>query len=174
METKGLISIFTGDGKGKTTSSLGLMLRATGHGHKVCVIQFIKGGWASGEQKAVECFGDLVDFHTMGKGFTWKSENIDEDIKLAKKAWDFAKNVIIQNNYQMVILDELTYLLKYKMVAEEDVLLCLLNKPENLHVVITGRDAADSLCEIADLVTEMKAIKHPYKKGIKAQKGFEY
>lgn len=174
MGTKGLISIFTGDGKGKTTSSLGLMLRAAGHGHKVCVIQFIKGGWESGEQKAVDCFGGLVDFHTMGKGFTWKSENIDEDIELAKTAWNFAKEVIAENNYQVVILDELTYLLKYKMVAEEDVLLCLLNKPKNLHVVITGRDATDSLCEIADLVTEMKAIKHPYNKGIKAQKGFEY
>ncbi len=174
MPTKGLIAVFTGNGKGKTTSSLGLAFRALGHGHKVCVIQFIKGSWKYGELEAAKCFSDLLDFHVMGRGFTWKSDDLEEDKKLARDAWEFAKTVIAENKYAMVILDELTYLPHYKMIDEEEILSVLKKKPAELHVVITGRYASDKLIAIADLVTEMKDVKHPYQNGVKAQKGFEF
>lgn len=173
-QTRGLLSIFTGNGKGKTTSSLGVLLRAVGHNHKVCMIQFIKGSWKCGEQEAVRHFGDLVELHTMGKGFTWKSENLDEDIELAQKAWIFAQETIQKNQHEIVILDELTYLINYKMVDEDLILETLYNRPEKMHVIITGRGASEKLIQAADLVTEMNEIKHPYKNGIKAQPGFDY
>jgi cob(I)alamin adenosyltransferase len=171
---KGLLMVFTGNGKGKTTSALGMAFRAMGHDFKVCVIQFIKGNWKYGELISAKQFDGLLDFHVMGKGFTWESENLEEDKKIAQEAWDFAKEVINSGKYQMVILDELTYLIKYKMVSEYEIVSFLSNRPENLHIAVTGRDASDSLIEIADLVTEMVSIKHPYDLGIKAQKGIEY
>jgi cob(I)alamin adenosyltransferase len=172
--TKGLVAVFTGNGKGKTTSSLGLAFRALGHGKKVCIIQFIKGSWKYGELEAAKHFSELLDFHVMGRGFTWKSDDLEKDKEVAKDAWDFAKKVISSNEYAMVILDELTYLPHYKIIDEHDILTVLKNKPEEQHVVITGRYASDGLIEFADLVTEMQEIKHPYKNGIKAQKGFEF
>ena len=171
---KGLIAIFTGNGKGKTTSSLGLAFRALGHGHKVCVVQFIKGSWKYGELEAAKQFDDLLDFHVMGRGFTWKSDNLEKDKEVAREAWDFARQIIKENKYSLVILDELTYLPHYQMIEEDEIVTVLKNKPEDLHIVITGRYASDTLIAQADLVTEMVEVKHPYKEGIPAQKGFEY
>jgi cob(I)alamin adenosyltransferase len=169
----GLTLIFTGDGKGKTTSALGLAFRALGHDFPVCIIQFIKGSWKYGELESAKGF-DLLDFHVMGKGFTWKSDNLDEDIEIARKAWQFAKETILAGKHKLVILDELTYLITYKMVDEQEILDVIANKPKEMHLVITGRGATTGLINAANLVTEMKEIKHPYKKGIKAQKGIEF
>ncbi len=174
MTNNGLTMIFTGNGKGKTTSALGLAFRALGHNFPVSIIQFIKGSWKYGELESAKRFEDLLDFHVMGKGFTWKSENLAEDIKAAREAWDFAAKTIQAGKHSLVILDELTYLIKYDMVAEEEILAVLRGKPEAMHVVITGRDASPGLVDFADLVTEMREIKHPYNKGIKAQKGIEF
>jgi cob(I)alamin adenosyltransferase len=171
---KGLLMIFTGDGKGKTTAALGMTLRAAGHGMKVCFIQFIKGSWKYGELDAVKRFEDVIDFHVMGKGFTWKSDDLEEDRRLAREAWDFARKAMESGEYGMVVLDEFTYLLNFGMIEPESVTLALSNRPPDLHVVITGRNAAPALVEAADLVTEMGAVKHPLKAGIKAQKGVEF
>lgn len=171
---KGLLIVLTGNGKGKTTSALGMAFRAIGHDFKVCVIQFIKGSWKYGELESAKRFDDHLDFHVMGKGFTWDSDNLEEDTKIAREAWDFAKEVINSGKYKMVVLDELTYLIKYKMVDEKEIVDFLLNRPEDLSVIVTGRDASKLLIESADLVTEMVSIKHPYESGIKAQKGIEY
>lgn len=173
-KTKGLLAVFTGNGKGKTTASLGLAFRALGHGHKVCIIQFIKGSWKYGELETAKKFAPLLDFHVMGRGFTWKSDDIDKDREAAREAWELAKTVIEENNYAMVILDELTYLPHYKMIDEKEILSVLQKKPLEQHVVVTGRYASDDLIELADLVTEMTEIKHPYKAGVPAQKGFEF
>jgi len=173
-KTKGLVAVFTGNGKGKTTSSLGLAFRALGHGKKVCIIQFIKGSWKYGELEAAKRFSDLLDFHVMGRGFTWKSDDLEKDKEVAREAWAFARQVIKEDRYAMVILDELTYLPHYKIIDEQEILSVLQDKPQDLHVVITGRYASEELIELADLVTEMKEVKHPYAQGIKAQKGFEF
>jgi len=174
QKTKGLIAVFTGNGKGKTTASLGLAFRALGHDQRVCIIQFIKGSWKYGELESAKKFAPLLDFHVMGRGFTWKSDDLEKDKKVALDAWQFARKVIRENQYSMVILDELTYLPHYKMIDEQEILSVLKDKPAELHVVITGRYASDDLIELADLVTEMVEIKHPYRSGIKAQKGFEF
>ena len=174
MADHGLTMIFTGNGKGKTTSALGLAFRALGHAFPVCIIQFIKGSWKYGELESAKRFADLLDFHVMGKGFTWQSEDLEEDIKAAREAWDFAAATIRAGKHRLVILDELTYLIQYDMVPEAEILAVLREKPEAMHVVITGRDASQGLVDFADLVTEMTEIKHPYKQGIKAQKGIEF
>lgn len=170
---KGLLMVHTGKGKGKTTAALGLIFRALGHGFKVCMIQFIKGKWQYGELNSSKHFENL-DFHVLGKGFTWESKDIEEDIQAAQEAWLFAKKVVSSGRYKLVVLDELTYLIKYEMVEEDEIIDFLSNRPKDLHVVVTGRDASKSLIEIADLVTEMKEVKHHYHAGIKAQKGIEY
>ena len=171
---KGLLMVFTGDGKGKTTAALGLGFRAMGHGFKICMIQFIKGTWKYGELEAISRFEELMDLHVTGRGFTWASEDFEKDKKAAQKGWRLAKAVIASEKYRIVILDELTYLIKFKMIEEKEVVEVLSNKPPALHVVVTGRDAPESLMDAADLVTEMKAVKHPFKNGIKAQKGIEF
>lgn len=171
---KGLLLVFTGHGKGKTTAAIGMAMRAAGHGMKICFIQFIKGSWKYGEMEAIARFPEHIDFHVMGRGFTWKSDDLDKDRAVAEKAWEKAKEAISSSAYNMVVLDEFTYLLAYKMIECQEVLDILSNKPDNLHIVITGRDADPALLEIADLVTEMKEIKHSYKQGIKAQKGIEF
>ncbi|KJR40497.1 cob(I)yrinic acid a,c-diamide adenosyltransferase [Candidatus Magnetoovum chiemensis] len=172
--TKGLLIVFTGNGKGKTTAALGLALRAAGHDMKVCIIQFIKGSWKYGEMSSLEKFKGAVDLHIMGKGFTWKSKDLNEDISMAKNAWDFASDTIVSAKYDMVILDELTYVINYKMVDEQAVLKTLINRPKDVHVVVTGRKAPISLIEASDIATEMTEIKHPYKNGVKAQAGIEF
>ncbi len=170
----GLLAVFTGNGKGKTTAALGLAFRALGHEHRVCIIQFIKGSWRYGEMESAKKFAPFLDFHVMGRGFTWKSDDLEKDKQVALAAWAFASKVIEENQYAMVILDELTYLPHYKIIDEGEILSVLKNKPEEQHVVITGRYASPELIELADLVTEMTEIKHPYKSGVKAQKGFEF
>lgn len=171
---KGLFIVHTGKGKGKTTAALGLAMRALGHGLRVCVIQFIKGTWKYGELFSAKRFEDLLDFHVMGKGFTWKSQNLEADKKIAQEAWEFAKQVLASEAYQMVILDELTYLIKFGFIPEAEVVDVLAKRRDDLHVVVTGRDASQALINAADLVTEMIARKHPFNEGIKAQKGIEF
>ena len=171
---KGLLIVNTGDGKGKTTAALGLALRAMGQGLKVCMIQFLKGSWKYGELESAKRFEDLLEWHVRGRGFTWQSGNIEEDKRVAREAWDFARSVIAQNRHQMVILDELTYLITYGVLDCADVVSCLANRPPDMHVVVTGRGAAPELVAIADLVTEMSLVKHPFEQGVKAQKGIEF
>ena len=171
---KGLLIVNTGDGKGKTTAALGLAMRAAGHGLKVCFIQFIKGSWKYGELEAVKKFASTIDFHVMGKGFTWKSDDLEKDRAAAREAWDLARAAISGDKYQLVVLDEFTYLLNYNMVDLQPVMDTLTSRPKDLHVVITGRGAPSELIEAADLVTEMQPVKHPLKAGIKAQKGIEF
>ncbi len=171
---KGLLMIFTGNGKGKTTAAIGLSVRAAGHGMRTCFIQFIKGSWHYGEMDALKRLSDLIDLEVMGRGFTWKSDDLEKDKKEAKNAWEHAKKVILSCDYDIVVLDEFTYAINYSMVDLEDVVETLKKRPQRLHVVVTGRDAPDELIQIADLVTEMKEVKHPFKAGIKAQKGIEF
>jgi cob(I)alamin adenosyltransferase len=172
--TKGLLIVFTGEGKGKTTSALGMTIRAAGHGLRVCFIQFIKGSWKYGELEAVKRFEGLIDLHVMGRGFTWKSENLDEDVRLAREGWDLACGAIASGKYHLVVLDEFTYLLHYRMLEIESCLEFLAGRNPAQHVVITGRYAPEQLIAAADLVTEMRMIKHPLKSGIKAQRGIEF
>lgn len=172
--SKGLLIVYTGNGKGKTTAAIGMAVRAAGHGLPVCFIQFIKGSWHYGEIDGCKRFDGLIDLHVMGRGFTWKSENIAEDTRLAREAWDFAREAISSQRYHSVVLDEFTYLLHYGMLDVEECLDFLQNRPDQQHVLITGRYAPPSLVEAADLVTEMQAIKHPYASGIKAQQGIEF
>ncbi|MCI5120305.1 MAG: cob(I)yrinic acid a,c-diamide adenosyltransferase [Candidatus Electrothrix sp. AUS4] len=171
---KGLILIFTGHGKGKTTAALGMTIRAAGHGMKTCFIQFIKGSWKYGEMEAMNRFREEIDFHVMGRGFTWKSDDLEKDKEVAREAWEKAKEAIASGKYHTVVLDEFTYLLRYGMIEKGEVLEVLRSKPVELHICITGRDAVEELIELADLVTEMKPVKHPYQQGIKAQKGVEF
>ncbi len=171
---KSLLIVNTGDGKGKTTAALGQVFRAVGHGFKVCILQFLKGNWKYGEMETAKKFPGLLEFHTLGRGFTWRSENIEQDILVAKRAWEFAKENIASGKFKMIVLDELTYLISYGIIDETEVLECLRNRPDGLHVIVTGRDASTRLKDLADLVTEMKEVKHPYHMGIKGQRGIEF
>ncbi len=144
-----LLIVNTGHGKGKTTAALGQVFRALGHGFHICVLQFLKGSWKYGELEAAKRFSDLMEIHALGKGFTWKSENIEEDIELARNAWDFAKQVIFSKKFKMVVLDELTYLITYGMVPEEEILDCLKSRPSGVHIIITGRDASRRINRIS-------------------------
>ena len=171
---QGLLMVFTGNGKGKTTSALGLAFRALGHGFPVSMIQFIKGNWQYGELETAKQFAHLMDLHVMGRGFTWKSDDLEKDKALARDAWKFAKKTINEGRHRLVILDELTYLISYGMIDEKDVLEALNNRPPAMHIAVTGRDASEKLMEAADLVTEMREIKHPYTEGVRAQKGIEF
>jgi len=173
MENKGLIIVYTGPGKGKTTASLGQVLRGLGQGFRVCVIQFIKGKWPTGEAKFFAAFKEKAEFHTMGTGFTWEGDR--EEIRdAAKKAWLFAAEKIMSAAYDMVVLDELTYLVTYDLVPEQEIIDVLWNKPPALHVVISGRNASQKLIELADIVSDIHAVKHPCADGLAAQKGIEF
>jgi cob(I)alamin adenosyltransferase len=171
---KGLIIVHTGTGKGKTSAALGMVFRALGHGMRVGVVQFTKGAIETGEAAFAKRMEGLIDFYTLGEGYTWETQNRERDTAVAGKAWEQARSLIADPRYQLVVLDELNIVLKYGYVPLDDVLETLRRKREDLHVIITGRNAKDELIELADLVTEMKLIKHPYKSGIKAQKGIEY
>ena len=170
----GLLLVFTGNGKGKTTAALGLAFRAIGHGYPVSMIQFIKGNWKYGELETAQQFGSLMELHVMGKGFTWKSDDLDKDIQAAREGWNLAVKTIKEGRHRLVILDELTYLISYKMLDEQEVLDVLAGRPKNMHIAVTGRDASAKLIEAADLVTEMCNVKHAYDNGVKAQKGIEF
>ena len=165
--------VFTGNGKGKTTAALGMALRAAGHGLPVCVIQFIKGSRTYGELEAVKLL-PTVDLHVMGRGFTWKSDNLEEDRRVALEAWAFAQERIATGKYPLVILDEFTYLLHYGMLDLEPCLAALARRGPEQHVLVTGRYAPEALIEAADLVTEMQVVKHPLKQGVRAQPGIEF
>ena len=171
---KGLVIINTGDGKGKTTAALGLILRAWGRGFRICVIQFLKaekGRW--GEVQAAEKLG--IEWHKTGDGFTWLSKDMDETIARAMHGWQLAQQKIASGQYDLVVLDEFTYLMSLGWLDTADVLSWLgAHRPKELHLVITGRDAPPELVEFADLVTEMRVVKHPAEQGIKAQAGIEY
>jgi cob(I)alamin adenosyltransferase len=169
----GLVIVNTGEGKGKTTSAIGQAIRAAGNGLKVCFIQFIKGKWLTGEAELLKGL-DLIEFHLMGTGFTWLSEDKTEIIAKGKEAWGLAEQKVLSGIYDMVVLDELTYLISYEIITEEALLRLIQKRPAGVHLVITGRGASSGLIEAADLVTEMKQIKHPYREGIKAQRGIEY
>ncbi len=174
MKTKGLIIVNTGYGKGKTTAALGMAFRTLGHGLPVCIIQFIKGTWKYGELYSAERFADLLEFHVVGKGFTWKSKDLESDRQVALEGWELAKAKIKEGRHSLVILDEFTYALNFKMVEKEEAIAFLKHKPEEIHVMVTGRDAPPALVEIADLVTDMRELKHPFRSGITAQKGVEF
>ncbi|MDF2366129.1 cob(I)yrinic acid a,c-diamide adenosyltransferase [Sneathiella sp.] len=176
---KGLLIVHTGKGKGKSTAAFGLAARAIGNDMKVGVVQYVKGKWETGERKVLEAFPDQIEIHTMGEGFTWETQDRERDIRAAEKAWEKSKEMIEASRgdnpaYDMVILDELNIVLRYDSLPLDDVIEFLKNKPEKLHVVVTGRNAKDELIEIADLVTEMTQIKHPFRSGVKAQVGIEF
>ena len=172
-QKKGLIIVNTGDGKGKTSAALGVALRAIGHDFNVSIVQFIKGKWRPGEVRIASHLKNYEITQT-GKGFTWLSKDLETDKAKAKKGWELAKEKLSSDKYQLVILDEITYAINYHFIELEDVLEALRNKPEMLHVIITGRKAPKEIIDIADLVTEMKLVKHPYKSGIVAQRGIEF
>jgi len=171
---KGLLIVFTGNGKGKTTAALGMALRAAGHGMHTLVLQFIKGTWPYGELAAFNRFEE-VKIETLGTGFTWKKENLDEDRELARRGWERAAEEIGHGGYDMIVLDELNVVLSYGLLPLEPVLDVLRHRPQTLHVVVTGRNAPAELIALADLATEMQQIKHPYHdQGVKAQQGIEF
>ena len=174
-QEKGLVIVHTGKGKGKSTAAFGLVFRALGNGMKVAIVQFVKGKWETGERQALKRFADDVTITAMGDGFTWETQDRQRDIAAARAAWERAKALIADDEHQMVVLDELNIVLRYDYLPVEEVVEFLrTSKPEMKHVVITGRNARDELIDLADLVTEMEQVKHPFRAGIKAQKGIEF
>ena len=170
---KGLLLVYTGQGKGKTTAALGIVFRALGRGLRVAVVQFIKGKWKTGERLFAETIPGLT-FLVMGHGFTWESDDLTHDRNAAVAAWAKAKRLIGGGEHAVVVLDEMTYAINYGFIALADVLDTLRERPTHVHVVITGRKAHEELCALADLVTEMKSVKHPFEHGFKAQSGIDY
>ena len=174
-QEKGLVIVHTGKGKGKSTAAFGLVFRALGNGMKVGIVQFVKGKWETGERQALERFPGEVTITAMGDGFTWETQDRQRDIAAARQSWERAKAMISDEEHDMVILDELNIVLRYDYLAVEEVVDFLReHKPEMKHVVITGRNAKEELIDFADLVTEMEMIKHPFRSGIKAQRGIEF
>jgi cob(I)alamin adenosyltransferase len=172
---KGLVLVFTGDGKGKTTAALGLVLRTLGHGEQVAVVQFIKGGWQPGEAKALELFGEALHWHALGEGFTWETQDRERDRELVQQAWQRSCAYLADGERKLVVLDEVNVALKLGYLAVEQVLEGLALRPPLTHVALTGRGAPPALLERADLVTEMKLVRHPFREqGVKAQAGIEF
>lgn len=171
---KGLVIVHTGPGKGKSTAAFGMALRCVGHGMKVGIVQFIKGAWDTAERRMLEGFGDAVVFKAMGEGFTWETQDRARDVAAAARAWDEAAAMLADPAFAMVILDEINVALRYDYIPLQTVLDALAARPEGQHAVLTGRNAAPDLIEAADLVTEMTLVKHPFRAGIKAQKGVEF
>jgi cob(I)alamin adenosyltransferase len=171
---RGLLIVHTGKGKGKSTAAFGMVFRCIGHGFKVGVIQFVKGAWGTGERSVLEKFPDLVTIKAMGEGFTWETQDIERDIVHARAGWEEAKRLIADPSYKMVMLDELNIVLRYDYLPLAEVLDVLRSRPMDKHIVITGRNAKDELIELADLVTEMEMVKHPFRSGVKAQAGIEF
>jgi len=176
---KGLLIVHTGKGKGKSTAAFGLAARTIGNGMKVGCVQFVKGKWETGERKLLEHFPDQVEIRTMGEGFTWETQDRARDIRAAQAAWKTSMEMVEacrgdNPRYDMVLLDELNIVLRYNYLPLDEVVEYLKNKPDCLHIVVTGRNAKPELIEIADLVTEMTMVKHPFRAGVKAQKGIEF
>ena len=174
-EEKGLIIVHTGKGKGKSTAAFGMIFRQIAHGFSCAVVQFIKGGMSTGERDLItQRFSDLCEFHTMGEGFTWETQDKARDMEMAQAAWEKSKE-LIRSGKSMVLLDEINIALRYDYIDIAEVVEFLVEeKPEMTHVVLTGRNAKEELLEIADLATEMELLKHPFRSGIKAQIGVEY
>lgn len=171
---KGLLVVNTGPGKGKTTAAFGLALRMLGHGKRVGVVQFIKGGWHTGEKDAFAAFGDRIVWHTMGEGFTWETQDRERDVAAAGRAWEKAKELMADPSISLVVLDELNIALRYEYLDLDKVVAALKARRPDLHVVVTGRNAKPALIEAADLVTEMGQTKHHFAAGVKAQQGIEF
>ena len=174
QEERGILIVFTGAGKGKTTAALGMVMRCLGHGMKVAVVQFIKGAIDTAEQRALREFGDLVTFLRLGEGYTWETQDRERDTKVAQEAWGKAVECLQKPEYAMVVLDELNIAVQHEYIDVAEVLAAVRDRPAMQHVVITGRGAKPEVLEAADLVSEMKMVKHPFRKGIKAQKGVEF
>jgi len=174
IASKGLLMVNTGPGKGKSTASFGLVLRALGHGWRVGVVQFIKGAWHTGERTALERFSDLVEWHTMGEGFTWETQDRQRDIAAAGRAWGMARKLMDDPSIRLLVLDELNIALRYDYLPLPEVLATLGQRRDDLNIVVTGRNAKPELIAIADLVTEMGMVKHHFPAGVKAQAGIEF
>ena len=175
-EKKGLVIVFTGNGKGKTTAALGLALRTLGHHQKVAIIQFIKGSWTTGEEKAFKMFGENISWHSLGEGFTWETQDRIRDEKLVREAWDLAIEYLKDETYKLIILDEINIALKLEYISSKEIISSIIKyKNKNNHIVLTGRGATKSIVDFADLVSEIRVVKHPFKEqGIKAQECIEY
>ncbi|HHK74251.1 MAG TPA: cob(I)yrinic acid a,c-diamide adenosyltransferase [Rhizobiales bacterium] len=171
---RGLLIVHTGSGKGKSTAAFGMAIRAIAHGMNIGIIQFIKGAWESGERDIFEKFPENVEIHAAGEGFTWETQNRERDMELVAKAWERAREMILDPKIKMVILDELNIALRYEYLPLDEVVEFLQQRPADTHVIVTGRNAKSALVEAADLVTEMALIKHPFRSGVKAQKGIEF
>ncbi len=171
---KGLLMVHTGKGKGKTTAAMGLAMRAMGHGMRVGMVQFVKGKWQTGERDILERFPDLVTVKTMGEGFTWETQDRQRDIAAAQAAWAAAQEMIGDPGYRLIVLDELNIVLRYDYLDINDVVAALAARRPDLHIAVTGRNAKAELIDVADLVTEMTMVKHPFRAGVKAQQGIEF
>ena len=168
-----LVLVNTGDGKGKSTAAFGTAIRAVARGWKVAVIQFLKSGaWSVGEEKVGRDLG--IDWWALGDGFTWDSENMEESEAIARQAWESARSHVSSGEYDLVVLDELTYPINWGWIDLEDVVSAIRDRPESVNVIITGRDAADRLIDLADTVTEMRKVKHAFDEGIMARRGIDY
>lgn len=170
---RGLVLVHTGDGKGKSSSAFGVITRALGWGHKVAVVQFIKGKWVSGERQFFNKLGS-VDWYTMGEGFTWDTQDKARDIAAAEAAFDKASELMSSGDYDLVVLDEINIALRYDYLSVDAVIEALKSRSQRTSVILTGRDAKSELCDYADLVSEMREVKHPFKSGIKAQRGIDF
>jgi cob(I)alamin adenosyltransferase len=171
---QGLIVVNTGEGKGKSSSAFGMAFRAAGWGMKVCVIQFIKGQWQTGEQKAAQHF-DNIEWHALGDGFTWDTKNPEQDIKTSREIWEFSKQKIQSEEFDVVVLDEINYCCGYHWISGREIAEFITqHRPGWMHLILTGRNAAPEVIAIADTVTEMTMIKHAYQRGIKAEQGIEF
>ena len=174
-QEKGLIIVNTGNGKGKTTAALGMVMRSLGHGYKVAIVQFIKGAWEPAEKAVLSKWSDQLEFHAMGEGFTWDTQDRERDIEKATAAWATSLEYILNPEYRLVLLDEVNIALKLGYLDVDTVIEGLSRKPADSHVILTGRGAPEQLIAIADLVTEMSLIKHPFREqGVKAQAGIEF
>lgn len=172
---KGLIIVNTGHGKGKTTAALGMVLRSLGHGYKVAIVQFIKGAWEPAEKAVLQKFSEQLVFTAMGEGFTWETQDKERDTEKAREAWEKGLSYLKNPDFKLVLLDEINVALKLGYLDIQEVLKGLEEKPEDSHVILTGRGAPKELIERADLVTEMTLVKHPFREqGVKAQAGIEY
>jgi cob(I)alamin adenosyltransferase len=174
VESKGLLIVNTGTGKGKSTAAFGLVLRMVGNGGRCAVVQFIKGAWNTGERSVLEGFGDMVRWHTLGEGFTWETQDKARDMAAAARAWETAKALMAEPNLKLLVLDELNIALRYDYLPLAEVVETLKHRRPDLHVVVTGRNAKRELIEAADLVTEMTLVKHHFAQGVKAQAGIEF
>ncbi len=174
VHEKGLLIVHTGAGKGKSTAAFGLILRALGHGWNIGVVQFIKGAWDTGEKRALARFGDSIAWHTMGEGFTWETQDRARDVAAATRAWKQAQALMADPSIKLIVLDELNIALRYDYLDLSEVLAVLAARRADLHIVVTGRNAKPELIALADMVTEMTALKHHFAAGVRAQQGIEF